>query len=76
MALTFKRVDIRGLSSRGATDKLAESLEDRKRDEPIWLIDDKEPIDCYTYLIQENYLFETFIMSSKEYRVFVGFNYN
>jgi hypothetical protein len=76
MAFTFKRVDLRGLSSRSATNKLAESLEERRRDEPIWLIDDKEPIDCYTYLIQENYLFETFIMSSKEYRVFVGLNYN
>ena len=76
MTLTFKRVDIRGLSPKGATSKLAESLQERQQDESIWLIDDKEPIDCYAYLIQENYLFETFIMSSKEYRVFVGWNYN
>ena len=76
MALTFKRVDVRGLSSISATKKLQISLNDREQDEPIWLIDDKEPIDCYAYLVQENYLFETFIMSSREYRVFVGCNYN
>ena len=76
MALAFKRVDIRGLSSKSATEKLRSSLDDRKEDEPLWLIDDKEPIDCYTYLVQGNYLFETFIMSSKEYRVFVGWSYN
>ena len=76
MALAFKRVDIRGLSSKSATEKLVSSLNDRKKDEPLWLIDDKEPIDCYAYLVQENYLFETFIMSSREYRVFVGCNYN
>lgn len=46
MALAFKRVDIRGLSSKSATDKLVDSLNHRKEDEPIWLIDDKEPIDC------------------------------
>tara|TARA_B100000401_G_scaffold59258_1_gene34564 strand:- start:842 stop:1072 length:231 start_codon:yes stop_codon:yes gene_type:complete len=76
MALVFKRVDIRGLSSKSATKKLEISLNDRKQDEPLWLIDDKEPIDCYAYLVQENYLFETFIMSSREYRVFVGCSYN
>lgn len=76
MALTFKRVDVRGLSSKSATKKLQISLNDREQDEPIWLIDDKEPIDCYAYLVQENYLFETFIMSSREYRVFVGCSYN
>ena len=46
MALVFKRVDIRGLSSKAATEKLVSSLNDRKKDEPLWLIDDKEPIDC------------------------------
>ena len=76
MALAFKRVDIRGLSSKLATEKLVNSLNNRKKDEPLWLIDDKEPLDCYEYLIQENYLFETFIMSSREYRVFVGWSYN
>ena len=54
MALAFKRVDIRGLSSESATEKLVSSLNDRKEDEPLWLIDDKEPIDCYEYLVQEN----------------------
>ena len=76
MALAFKRVDIRGLSSKSANEKLVKSLNERKKDEPLWLIDDKEPVDCYTYLVQENYLFETFIMSSKEYRVFVGWSYS
>ncbi|MBK22231.1 MAG: hypothetical protein CMP63_07995 [Flavobacteriales bacterium] len=76
MALAFKRVDIRGLSSKSATEKLVSSLNNRREDEPLWLIDDKEPIDCYAYLVQENYLFETFIMSSREYRVFVGWSYN
>tara|TARA_B100000614_G_C14328795_1_gene403782 strand:- start:441 stop:671 length:231 start_codon:yes stop_codon:yes gene_type:complete len=76
MALAFKRVDIRGLSSESANEKLVKSLNERKKNEPLWLIDDKEPVDCYTYLVQENYLFETFIMSSKEYRVFVGWSYS
>ena len=76
MALAFKRVDIRGLSSESANEKLVKSLNERKKNEPLWLIDDKEPVDCYTYLVQENYLFETFIMSSKEYRVFVGRSYS
>jgi hypothetical protein len=76
MALAFKRVDIRGLSSKSANEKLVSSLNERKKNEPLWLIDDKEPVDCYTYLVQENYLFETFIMSSNEYRVFVGWSYN
>ncbi|MBL57095.1 MAG: hypothetical protein CMP61_07910 [Flavobacteriales bacterium] len=75
MAINFKRVDIRGLSPQTATKKLEKSLLERKKYEPIWLIDDKEPIDCYAYLIQENYLFQTFIMSSREYRVFVGCGY-
>lgn len=76
MALAFKRVDIRGLSPKSATEKLVSSLSERKEDESIWIIDDKEPLDCYAYLVQENYLFETFIMSSREYRVFVGWSYN
>ena len=61
MALTFKRLDIRGLSPESANEKLASSLNDRKVDEPLWLIDDKEPVHCYKYLVQENYLFETFV---------------
>ena len=76
MSVTFNRLDIRGLSSRVARNILVESLKERKNDHPIWLIDDKEPIDCYAFLVQENYLFETFIMSGNEYRVFIGSCYN
>jgi len=74
--MVFKRVDIRGLAPTELQLKLEASLKERSHDEPLWLIDDKEPVDCYAYLIQENYLFETFIMSSREYRVFVGWSYN
>ena len=76
MALPFKRLDIRGLSPESANEKLAKSLKDRKVDESFWLIDDKEPLHCYKYLVQENYLFETFIISSTEYRIFIGLSYN
>tara|TARA_B100000795_G_scaffold214339_1_gene168043 strand:- start:1715 stop:1945 length:231 start_codon:yes stop_codon:yes gene_type:complete len=76
MDLIYKKLDIRALSPKVATEKLVSFLNNRTEYELLWLIDNKEPIDCYAYLVQENYLFETFITSSKEYRVFVGWSYN
>jgi len=64
------------LPPESVNEKLASSLNDKKVDEPLWLIDDKESVHCYKYLVQENYLFENFIIYSGEYRIFIGWSYN
>ncbi|TKG97372.1 hypothetical protein EYV94_02775 [Puteibacter caeruleilacunae] len=65
-------LDIRGHTPVEAISLLKECAENIKKKGCLWLINDYEPTDCYDYLMKCEYYFQTFIISKKEYRVFIS----
>ncbi len=39
----------------------------------LWLIDNKEPIDCYNYLAKQKIYYRSFAISPNEIRVFISY---
>ena len=72
--LSLNILDIRGRTSEEALQNLIDRVEKIKENDSLWLIDNKEPIDCYDYLLDYDYNFQIFIYSKNEYRVFVSKN--
>jgi hypothetical protein len=74
MVLTLNVLDIRGHTPQQALSELKQRSGQIDEKSSMWLINDSEPKDCYSYLMEHNFYFRTFIVSKNEYRVFISRN--
>jgi len=72
MNTTLNILDIKGIEPEQALLKLQQHLSSVSKNKSVWLIDDHEPKECYYYLIEHDFHFQTFIVSANEYRVFIS----
>ncbi|MCL3781979.1 hypothetical protein EMN47_16455 [Prolixibacteraceae bacterium JC049] len=65
-------IDIRGCSSDKIILLLNDYSEELQRKGCLWLINDLEPIECYSYFIENNYHYQIFAIAENEYRIFIS----
>ncbi len=68
-------LDTRGLNSTATIEKFIEKEENLLYKYPFWTIHHTEPLRLYDYLTNNDYFFETFIISYNEYRIYIGGKY-
>ena len=66
------KIDLRGKELEQIKDKVVNILPELSKHKSLWLICDHEPLELYQYLIDNDYVFQTFIISKNEFRLFVG----
>lgn len=72
MNITLNILDVKGIEPERALLKLQQRVGSIAKDGSMWLIDDHEPKEYYSYLTEHNFHFQTFIVSNNEYRVFIS----
>lgn len=72
MSLTLNILNIKGIETEKALLKLQEHTHSIAKNESLWLIDDHEPKEYYSYLTTHDFHFQTFIVSDDECRVFIS----
>ncbi len=65
-------LDVRGFTSEEVIMALKQNSGEMEKKGCLWLINDREPTDCYSYLMEHDYHFQTFIVSKNEFRVFIS----
>lgn len=65
-------IDLRRIESHLIHPTIAQRAAHTAADESFWMIADHDPVELYEFLIDLGLTVQTFIISSKEFRVFLG----
>jgi hypothetical protein len=65
-------LDVKGYTQEETLSRLQQRSAKIKEKGCLWLIYDHEPTACYPYLTEHDFYFQTFIVSKKEYRLFIS----
>ncbi|GAF04670.1 hypothetical protein [Saccharicrinis fermentans] len=74
MAITLNVLDVRKFDLQFAFCELQNRLAQIDNKNSLWLINDREPIEWYTYLRGNDFNSQTFMISHDEYRIFISRN--
>ena len=73
---TLEIIDFRESLSTDVLETLRSKLRKKSNSDGFWFITEEEPEECYELLLKEEFIFQTYIVSDNEYRVFVGSGYS
>jgi uncharacterized protein (DUF2249 family) len=65
-------IDLRRIESHLIHSTIAQRVAHTAADESFWMIADHDPVELHDFLIDLGLTVQTFIISEKEFRVFLG----
>ena len=65
-------IDLRRIESHLIHSTIAQRAADTAADESFWMIADHDPVELYEFFIDLGLTVQTFVISEKEFRVFLG----